>query len=200
MSTVANEVTGDVTYDETVTFPNGQSRVFVGNPANRGRQLLKESFYDSGVWTHTNFYFRNGQLHTVLRKDLKDEIIEDLIAHGVEQKVGDAAAGEKDVGDMYLAVESVADRLREGEWAAKREGGGFSGTSVLLEALVRAYGRTVDQAKAFLKTKTPEQKLAMRRDARLKSVVEQIESERAAKSTKKIDTDSLFGELEQAAS
>ncbi len=74
---------------------------------------------------------------------------------------------------MVLGVDALIDRLSEDppRWTTTREGGGMSGTSVLLRALVEKSGRTVDQIKAFLKDKTPAQKMALRNEPTVKVIV-----------------------------
>ena len=48
-------------------------------------------------------------------------------AHGAEQKLGDEIAGLEDVDDCVIAIDSLIDRLYNGEWSVKREAGGMAG-------------------------------------------------------------------------
>jgi len=48
--------------------------------------------------------------------------------------------------------------------------------------------------KAFLKTKTPADKLALRNSPKLKPIIERLEADKLSK-LQKVDTDALLGEL-----
>lgn len=174
----------------TVSMEDGRVLEFVGK-----RKLLKESIKtDQGVQVRLDF--RNGK---TLFFTIPDELMLDFAGHGAEQKLGDATAGEEDVDDMVLAVEELIERLNKGEWTAKREAGGMSGTSVLLQALVKlsqqnGNPKSVDEVKAFLKPKSAAEKMALRNSKQLKPIVEEIEQAKAAKS-QNIDTDALLATL-----
>lgn len=174
----------------TVTMEDGRVLEFAGK-----RKLLKESIIDDqGVAVRLDF--RNGK--TVLFR-IPDSLMLNFAGHGAEQKLGDATAGEDDVDDMVLAVEELAERLNKGEWSMKREAGGMSGTSVLLQALVKlsqqnGNAKSVEEVKAFLKPKTAAEKMALRNSKQLKPIVEEIEVAKAAKS-QNIDTDALLATL-----
>jgi hypothetical protein len=116
-------------------------------------------------------------------------------AHGAEQKLGDAIAGESDPADAVLAVDDLITRLNAGDWTVQRAAGSFSGTSILIQALVEVSGKSVDDIKAFLADKSQAEKLALRRSDRLKPTIERLESEKASKSKNAVDTDALLGDL-----
>ena len=157
------------------------------------QKLVKESLInpETGVII-TRLDFRNGQTRSLT---IPSNMILRFAAHGAEQKLGDAIAGEKDFDDAVLAVEALIKRLEEGEWNVAREAGAFTGTSILLRALVEVSGKTVEQIKAFLDTKSSAEKLALRRSAKLEPTIKKLEAEKAAKSGTKIDTDALLGDL-----
>jgi hypothetical protein len=189
-ATETTEATSSVT--ENVTMPDGRVVPFVGVK----RQMLKDSIISDDGSITVRFDFRNG---TSLSYQPTPDLISRLAAHGAEQKIGDAAAGEKDIDDMILAVEQAIDRLNKGEWRVTREGGGMSGTSVLLRAMVElANGKkTVEQVKEWLKTKTQKDKAALRASEKLKPIVDRLEAEKASKGTK-VDTASLLDDFEAA--
>ena len=85
--------------------------------------------------------------------------------------------------------------LNAGEWNVGRKAGDFAGTSVLIQALVQASGKTVDQIKAYLSTKSQAEKLALRRSDKVRPFVEAIEAEKAKNSKTAVNTDDLLGEL-----
>jgi hypothetical protein len=134
--------------------------------------------------------FRNG---VTLSYTISDDMLLRFAAHGAEQKLGDATAGEETLDDAVEAVRALIERLNAGEWAAKRERGAFSGVSTLIRALVEVSGKTVDEARAFLADKSPKEKLALRGNKKLAPVIARIEAERAKKDA--IDTNALLGDF-----
>lgn len=190
---------------ENVRMTDGRDVEFAGK-----RKMLKQAIYDSnGNWIGTQFDFRNGETRTLEApaEDLKtpdgEVMLHKYAGHGSEQKVGDETAGAESLSDMIDAVDAVIDRLSRGEWYIEGTGAGAAGTSLLLRALVvqqQEKGKEVDLTKlrGWLKTKTPEQKKAMRASDQLRPIVQRLEAEDAAK-TAHVDTDALFDELDQAA-
>lgn len=173
---------------ETIKMQDGRNVDFAGK-----RQMLKEPAADDNG-ASVRFDFRNGEtrLFTI---DKSSALFARFAAHGIAQKIGDEAAGEKDVDDAVLSIDELIDRLNKGEWTTKKEGGGMGGTSVLLRALVEATGKTTEQIKAFLKGKTQAEKLALRNSKKYKPIVDRIEAEKASKAAK-IDTAAMEAELE----
>lgn len=120
---------------------------------------------------------------------LTDEIATMAALHGIKQKLGDAAAISRNpetgksasLEDKRTAVEEVANRLLEGEWNKRREGGGATG-GLLLRAMVRMYaGRmTEEQVKAWLDGKTDKEKAALRKNPKIMSIIEEIRAEDGA--------------------
>ena len=172
---------------EVVEMADGRKVEFVGK-----RRMLKETKVDDQT-AGVIFDFRNGR---TIAFQVPDSLLLHFAAHGAAQKIGDETAGEDDVDDMVLAVEDIIARLNEGKWTKEREGGGFGGTSVLIQALQVAWPtKTIDDIRAFLKDKTKAQKDAMRISAKLKPIVDKIEAEKAAKNAH-VDTDALFASLD----
>lgn len=150
---------------------------------------------DDGV-VSVQLDFRNGQTRTFT---IPSAMVNQFAAHGAEQKLGDAIAGEKDEDDQVIAVDDLIERLNNGQWTAQRASGGFAGASVLIRALVEASGKTQEEIKAWLAPKTQAEKLALRRSDRLAPIVQRIEAEKAKTSKNSVDTDALLGELDGAA-
>ena len=172
---------------EVVEMADGRKVEFVGK-----RRMLKETKVDDQT-AGVLFDCRNGR---TIACQVPDSLLLHFAAHGAAQKIGDETAGEDDVDDMVLAVEDIIARLNEGKWTKEREGGGFGGTSVLIQALQVAWPtKTIDDIRAFLKDKTKAQKDAMRISAKLKPIVDKIEAEKAAKNAH-VDTDALFASLD----
>lgn len=171
---------------QIVAMQDGRQVEFVGK-----RKLLKSPVID-GSKVSVRLDFRNGETRLFA---VPDALLLQFAAHGAEQKLGDETAGEDDVDDMVLSVDDLMERLNRGEWRTQREAGSsMAGTSVLLQALVEASGKPVDEVKAFLKDKTPAMKAALRNSEKLRPIIQRIESAKAAKNSK-VDTESLLAEL-----
>lgn len=164
------------------------------------RKMLKESFFpEDGSPPVIRLDFRNGESREF---KIPSELLYRFAAHGAEQKLGDETAGETDVDDMVLSVDELIERLSKrdedgtfkGEWTVRREAGGMAGTSVLMKALAELSGKPLEEVKSFLKTKSPAEKMALRNSAKVKPIIDRLESEKLAKA-QKVDTDSLLSEL-----
>lgn len=169
-----------------VTLTDGTVQSF-----GKKQKLVKTSTITEDAVT-VRLDFVNGETRTFV---LPDTLMDRFAAHGAEQKLGDAIAGETEIADAVLAVDDLLARLNAGEWNITRAAGAFAGTSVLIQALMEASGKDVSEIKAFLENKSQAEKLALRRSAKIKPIVERIESEKASKSKSTVDTDSLLGEL-----
>lgn len=175
-----------------VTMEDGSEMEFAGaEDSPRKRKLLKDSTIKEDGSVVVNLAFRNGKK---IAYTLNPALILAFAAHGAEQKLGDAAAGEVDIDDMVLSIEDVIERLDKGEWNAVRESSGMAGTSVLLQALVQVTGRPVADLKTWLKTKSAADKTALRNSDKLRPVVQEIEAKKAAK-TAGVDTNALLAEI-----
>jgi hypothetical protein len=126
--------------------------------------------------------FINGQKIHVDTAALPPNIICQAIAHGLKQKLVDAAAISRDPENgraatpdtKYNAVLEVATRLTLGEWNKRREGGGQSG-GLLYRALCIIYAdKTPEQIKDWLDNKTDKQKAAMRANAKIAAEIEKL--------------------------
>jgi hypothetical protein len=181
-----------------VQMEDGRTVEFKGK-----RNLNKESFLDEGTGqVSVRIDFRNGKTVNFTIPNGGGEGGVDLMAkfaaHGAEQKLGDAAAGAKDVDDAYLSVKDLAERLAGGEWTA-RTGDGMAGVSVIAKAIAEAKNIHIDTAIAWLKDKNQAQKMALRTSEQLKPIIDRIEKEKAEKNKGKgkgVDTDAMLGELD----
>lgn len=159
------------------------------------RKMQKSSFQGDDGSLKVRLDFINGEYRVVT---LQPSLVPKYALHGAEQKLGDETAGESDIDDMILAIDSLVERLDKGEWTLAKESGGMSGTSVLVKAMVEFTGRSLESVKAFLKEKTQAQKMALRNATKpnasgttLKAIVDRLEAEKLAKGTK-VDTDALL--------
>lgn len=168
---------------ETVTMKDGAVVEFAGK-----RKLIKNSFErDGAVVVRLNF--RNGEFREFT---LPQNLLNKFASHGAEQKLGDEIAGIEDIDDSILAIDELIERLYNGEWNVKRESSGIAGTSILLRALVKMTGKSVEQVKEFLKGKSNADKLALRNSDRLRPIIQELEAEKAKGN---VNVDSLFAEL-----
>lgn len=193
MSEAKGKVPAEVT---SVTLTDGRTVDFVGK-----RQMLKEYGVDASGNVFARFDFRNGETRQLI---LAAALLATAAGHGVVQKVGDSAAGEKKVEDMVLAVEETIKQLEAGEWNVKREGGGFSGAGVVVRALCESTGKTPEQVKAFIDKKIADTGAtrqaiysSLRLSEKLKPIIARLEAESASKESK-IDADAALAELETA--
>lgn len=171
----------------TVTMLNGDVVDFPGK-----RRIIKTTTIGDDGSITVRMDFVNGEVRFFV---VPQELLAKFAAHGAEQKLGDETAGLTEIDDCVMAIDELMERLGKGEWNVKREAGGMAGASVLAKALVEHTGKTPEQIKAFLSTKTQAEKQALRANAKIKPIVERIEAEKVAKKSS-IDTDSLLGELD----
>lgn len=149
--------------------------------------------------------FANGALLELSLSQLNDNIILAATLHGLKQKLCDAAAISRDpvtgktatIETKYAAVREVFDRITspDGTWNKIREGGNNSG-GLLLTALVRMYAgrKTRDDLIEFLSSKTDAEKAALRKNAKIAAIIDEIKAERATDG-EGIDSDSILDEL-----
>jgi hypothetical protein len=176
---------------ETVKMEDGRQVDFAGK-----KQILKSYGTNGSGTVYGRFDFRNGKSLEIV---LPPELVQQAAGHGLVQKGGDSAAGAKDLDDAFEAISQVKENIEKGDWNARVEGSGFSGISVLAKALVEHYAssatpKSIEQVRAFLKTKTPADKIALRNSKKLRPIVERIEAEKATKGSK-VDAEALLAEL-----
>lgn len=159
---------------------------------NKKQKLVKTSTISDSGEVSVRLDFVNGETRDFT---ISPTLMARFAAHGAEQKLGDAIAGETDINDAVLSVDDLLGRLNNGEWTIQRSAGAFAGTSILIQALVEASGKDVAAIKDFLANKSQAEKLALRRSEKLKPIIERLEADKASKSKNVVDTDSLLGEL-----
>jgi len=135
--------------------------------------------------------FRNGATRTFV---IPSAMLLQFAGHGAEQKLGDAIAGEETLEDGVEAVDDLIARLNAGEWLAKRQSGAFAGQSILIQALVEASGKSVEDIRAFLSTKNHAEKLALRKAASIAPIIARLEAAKPKKESN-VDTGALLADL-----
>ena len=145
--------------------------------------------------------FIDGKKISVAISALNADIIAELVCHGLAQKIGDGAAKSQGstVTDKFNSCNAIAERLLQGDWAAKREGAGTGVTGGLLtNALAEITGKTLEEVREFLKARTAEERDALTRDTAVKPVFDRLKAEREAKRAEKapkVDTKHLLAGL-----
>lgn len=100
--------------------------------------------------------FRNGETRLI---PLPLSLLARFAGHGAEQKFGDELATTADKplteDDMVLAIDDLNAQIQSGKWGAGRAsgGGGVSGASVVVQAIMEATGKDLATVKAFLQKK-----------------------------------------------
>lgn len=147
------------------------------------RQLMKETFVE-GDRIGLKVSFRNGEQRSYY---LPAALVAKAAAHGMSQKYGDEIAGLKDdegkdadLDDKVLAMDQLDARVQKGEWAAERQAG-TAGLGILLRAMVKVTGKSVEGLKTFLAGKTPAQQRALRDSPKYAPVIAEMKAERDAK-------------------
>lgn len=171
-----------------------------GTELEFGTRKMLKSYSTEGGKVSARFAFSNGK---VLSFDVPEALVLQAAGHGIVQKAGDSAAGEKDVEDMIEAVQDTLGHLSKGDWSVKREGGGFSGAGVVVKALCQAFSKTPEQIKAWVDGKLAEfeksgQKVSrqalynsFRGHAKVGPIIKELEQEKLSKSAG-VDADSLL--------
>jgi hypothetical protein len=201
---VAEKPAKRVTEYTTVEMGDGRKVEFAGK-----RKLSKEVMIDREAKTVAlRLDFRNGETRTVVPHE---DLVLDLIGHGLSQKIGDEAAGEENVDDMVLAIDNAVERHAAGSWSTRKEGegagGSFSGASVVIRAIMEATGRDQPTVKAFLDKKLAEaeakgEKLTRQAlytsfrnpESKTGKIIQRLEAEKAQKNSK-LNADAEVAEL-----
>lgn len=137
---------------------------------------------------------------------LSDELKTKALAHGIVQKISDAAALPKGSTptDKFMAMKSVADRLIEGEWSARRG----DGTTQVSGVIYRAFREWVEtKAKAAKKPAPAEEairalydgkdragQLALRSVSEIATIIERLKTEKGSNAPA-VDAGELLAEL-----
>lgn len=179
---------------KTVVMSDGREVEFAGK-----RRLLKTAdISQDGFDVTITLDFVNGETRQ-LKMAANKPLFAKFAAHGMMQKLGDEVAGLDDVEDMVIAEEELIARLESGEWGAERargESNAMAGLSVLAKALVEVSGKSAEEVKSYLKSKTNTEKLALRANPSIKPIIDRLEAAKKPKSKGPgVDTDALLSEL-----
>ena len=150
--------------------------------------------------------FRNGTTRTFA---LPLGMLAKFAGHGAEQKYGDElaspASNPLSEEDMVLAVEDLDKEIQAGNWGKGRAagGGGVSGASIVVQAIMEATGKDLATVKDYLDKKIASTEGLTRRalydsfrvaGTKTGIIIKRMEDEKLAK-TAKVDADSALTEI-----
>ena len=144
--------------------------------------------------------FRNGETRLI---PLPLSLLARFAGHGGEQKFGDelasSAAEPMSEEDMVLAIDDLNAQIQAGNWGKGRAtgGGGVSGASLVVQAIVEATGKDIATVKAYLQKKLDSDPALTRRalydsfrvaGTKTGIIIKRLEDAKLAK-TAKVDAD-----------
>ena len=129
--------------------------------------------------------FLEGESVTLLLEDIPEETIKRLALHGASQKLGDSYSGEDDIEVARARALGVANRLKQGDWKAVREGSGGSRISDLARALAAITGNTVEQSVAVIEDMDKAKRAGLRRHPKIAAELARMAAERAQEKANK---------------
>lgn len=146
--------------------------------------------------------FSDGRAIELDAAKLAPDMQQAAMLHGLKQKLVDAAAIARDtdtgraatIGDKYNAVKEIYDRItgEEPSWNKVREGGAAAGSNLLIRALMQMGNKSREDIEAYLDKRSKEEKLALRKNAKVAAIILELQ---AASADKSIDTDSMLDDL-----
>lgn len=164
---------------------------------------------DDGVAKAVEFKVNGQGKLTVELADLQPGILWEAVAHGIKQKIGDAAALERDekgksatAADKWAAMKEVFERVTDAEepvWNARGEGDGMATTGLLVAAIAQVCEMELEDAKGSVASWDRAKQAQMRADPTVAAAIAAIKAERAAKRATKaapsVDTSAILAEL-----
>lgn len=214
MTEAAETSTKSKTEVTTVALTDGRSANFAGKRKVNKETLIDESkiIIDGDVMQiqagaiAVRMDFRNGQTRTL---PLPLALIARFAGHGGEQKFGDELASPADKplseDDMVLAIDDLYSVISAGKWGKGRAsgGGGVSGASVVVQAIMEATGKDMETVKAYLQKKLDADPDLSRRalydsfrapGTKTGEIIKRLEAAKAAKAVK-VDADAELANI-----
>lgn len=156
------------------------------NDAKRNTAIEGEILTEpSGTPYGLKLAFANGKELTITAGQLSADLRAYAAIHGLKQKLVDAAAISRDpvtgatatIDTKYDAVREVYDRLLAGEWNKRRgDGAGAGEGGLLYRALCKFYDgkKSPEVVREWLATKGKAEQAALRANARIAEIIEEI--------------------------
>lgn len=136
---------------------------------------------ENGTVTFT--VLESGQELVASVSEFSPEIVQALAVHGMNAKIGDAAAS-KEV-DAFEAMNGVVAQLKSGEFNARSGGEGGTKTTQLAQALAVVTETSMEDVQAKLAEMSDEQKKELKAHPQIKAAVEKIKADKAKEAAKK---------------
>lgn len=136
-------------------------------------KMAKKEKLSNGV----AFTFANGSSLTCVMDELPEDMIRQLAVHGIAQKVGDSYASAETVAIAEENARLTWANLQRGEFNTRAQAGG----GLTVEALARIKGMGLEDAQEVWAQMDEEQRETLKKNQRVKAMVEIIRGERAAK-------------------
>lgn len=147
-----------------------------------------------GVDGAIRFVLGNGLEVRAVLAEIPKGVQEQLMMHGLSQKVGDSAAGfskATDYSGAFGAMQQVVDNLLAGQWSTRGQGGGISD---LVQAIAELRNVDLEQAQAAVDAMDEEQLKKVAAHPAVKAKVADIKAERLKKAAENApDLDELLG-------
>lgn len=187
-----------------VTLTDGREAIFAGKRKVNKETLIDESkiVIEGDVMQiqagaiSVRMDFRNGATRTM---PLPLSLIAQFAGHGGEQKFGDelATTADKPLSeeDMVIAIDDLNTEIQAGKWGKGRAqgGGGVSGASIVVQAIMEATGKDQATVKAYLDKKIASTEGLTRQalyasfrvpGTKTGAIIARLEAEKAAKTSK----------------
>lgn len=134
-------------------------------------KIAKKFALESGV----RIQFENGKTLEAELSKLSDLMIRRLAVHGLSQKLGDSYSGAESIGEAVKSATAVWTTIQNDRWSEGRSSDG----GILAEAIARIKGISVDKVAETLADLDDDQKAGLRKNAKVKAMIDLIKGERA---------------------
>lgn len=126
------------------------------------------------------FYFKHGEMRTFVANPQHATALTAML-HGYKQKFGDAYSGLQDVEDIPAAWDKINQTIENGDWNIERVADEFAGQTLLILALQRLSGKSIDAIKAQIAPMTADEVKALKRVEKVSKAIAELSAERARK-------------------
>ena len=146
--------------------------------------------------THIDLSFEDGTKRS-FHLPPTHPLYDDLAAHGFSKKVRDQLSSCATTAASVEAFDALANSFNKGKWNVLRNSEGKAAVGVLAKALSRLYGRSVEDAQAFVATLSKKQQADARKEERVAVMIAQINAEEEKTDTATSTLLDSFGDQSQ---
>lgn len=126
--------------------------------------------------THLDLDFPNGEKRS-FHLPASHSLYDMFAAHGFGKKIRDQISTSKTPEESVALVDTLLASFTEGKWNAQRNAGSSPAVGVLAQALARLYGKSLDEAQAFVSKLTKKQQFDMRKEPNIAATIAEITAE-----------------------